>query len=445
MPTTCQLQGKPSQEWTASHTQYAGGANSGFVASPSGPVAMGYWDRGQLPFTYDLATQFPIGDRWFCSLLGQTDPNRRFLIAATSSGMTDDIPSPTQDATLGLIPSNGTIFTQLTSHGISWAEYTVQYPSVTSETANLYPGDDYAIEPGHERPFSQFLTDAATGTLPSFSLVGPNFSTQSQEDPQNIALGEAFIAQVVMALGGSPKWSSTLLIIVYDEHGGYYDHVPPPVALAPDALPPVVSPGQSAYEGFKRYGFRVPAIVVGPYAKPGHVSHVVYDHTSILAFVERKWNLPALTLRDANANDLTDFLDLAAMRAGVPTFPELPALAAPGDTAAALACSASGPGVVPPARPAPLPIEVRLTGAHTRRARHEVVARVQASRTGLGAVTVALEHRGKRVAHRTVAGLTSVPREVVLRVGHGVLHPGHYAIVVTAGHRTLAHRALRVG
>ena len=89
-------------------------------------------------------------------------------------------------------------------------------------------------------------------------------------------------------------------------------------------------------------------MVVSPYAKRDHVSHVVYDHTSVLAFVERKWNLPALTHRDANANDLTDFLDLGALATGKPTFPKLPTLAAPGDTAARLACSTNGPGTIPP-------------------------------------------------------------------------------------------------
>ena len=87
--------------------------------------------------------------------------------------------------------------------------------------------------------------------------------------------------------------------------------------------------------------------LIGPYVKPGHVSSVVYDHTSILAFLERKWNLKAMTYRDANANDLTDFLDLDAIKRGQPTFPELPKLAAAGDTPARLACTKTGPGTVP--------------------------------------------------------------------------------------------------
>jgi phospholipase C len=134
----------------------------------------------------------------------------------------------------------------------------------------------------------------------------------------------------------------------YDEHGGYYDHVPPPAAVPPDNIPPDVPAGQSAYDGFGRYGFRVPFAIVSPWARRQHVSHAVYDHTSILKLVETKWNLPALTYRDANANDLTDFLDLDAMAAGKPTFPNLPKLAAPGNTPPRLACSTTGPGTIPP-------------------------------------------------------------------------------------------------
>ncbi len=113
MPTTCQLSGKPSQEWKASHIQYAGGNLNGFVISDSGPVAMGYWTRASLPFTYALADDFPIGDRFFCSVLAQTDPNRRYLIAATSAGMTDDIGEGVGNLVPDLslpLPGNGTIF-----------------------------------------------------------------------------------------------------------------------------------------------------------------------------------------------------------------------------------------------------------------------------------------------------------------------------------------------
>ena len=364
MPATCQLPSTPSQEWTTAHDAYHGGKNDGFVtapisftdSTPVGPVAMGYWTGADLPFIYSLAETFPIADQWFCSLLGQTDPNRRYLIAATSSGMTDDTSIPTsvsgieglgvskaeQDVLLA-VPAAGTIFDLLSAFGISWADYTASYP--TGTTAELYPVNDAALTQLYEKPVTQFAADCASGSLPQFSLIDPNFSTQSQENPQDISVGEAFMAGVVEAIGSNPKtWASTLLIINYDEHGGYYDHVPPPPALAPDLIGPVVQPGQSTYDGFNRYGFRVPALVASPYAVPGGVSHVVHDHASILAMVERKWNLPALTYRDANANDLTDLLDMNALAKGKPNFATLPALASPG----ASNCPAGWQNIIPP-------------------------------------------------------------------------------------------------
>ena len=343
MPTTCQ-NSTVTQEWGNSHIQYDNGKMDGFVIT-SQAESMGYWTGEDLPFTYSLADAFPVGDRWFCSVLGQTDPNRRYLIAGTSAGMTDD--GGVSIANLAEPAPNGTIFNLLDRHGISWENYVYSYP--TGATPELYAVNDTLTELLHHKALDDFFTDAASGRLPAFSLLDPDYTTQSQENPQNIVVGEALIAQVVNALGASPRWRSTLLILVYDEHGGYYDHVPPPAAIPPDDIAPLVQPGDSTYDGFARYGFRVPSVIVSPYAKPGYVSRTVHDHTSILATVERKWNLPALTYRDANANDVTDFLDLDALAARTPTFPALPSLAAPGDTSAALACSTTGPGTIPPA------------------------------------------------------------------------------------------------
>jgi phospholipase C len=162
-------------------------------------------------------------------------------------------------------------------------------------------------------------------------FLDENYATQSQENPQDIVIGEQIVYDVVMALAESPNWSKTLLILNYDEHGGYYDHVLPPVAIAPDLTPPIVQPGQPIFDGFTRYGFRVPAVVISPYSLPNWVTHTVFDHTSILAMIERKWNLPAMTYRDANANDLTDFLDMSALAQGkARSFEEfIPSLAKP--------------------------------------------------------------------------------------------------------------------
>jgi phospholipase C len=448
MPTTCQLDGHPSQEWAQAHVQYDNGRNDGFVVSSSGPVAMGYWDGTDLPFTYDLASTFPIGDRWFCSLLGQTDPNRRYLIAATSMGMTDDIPLPQQTVALTLSPPHGTLFDLLSNNGVSWNEYWVQYPDLIDATEDLYPAADVPFEGGHGGPISDFFDGAAGGTLPAVTLLDPNFSTQSQENPQNIVVGEAFLASVVNAIGASPKWQQTLLIITYDEHGGYYDHVPPPAALAPDGVKPILQQGELGYDGFRRYGFRVPSVVVGPYAKTDYVSSLVYDHTSILAFLEHKFNLPALTYRDANANNLLDFLDLDALAAGQPTFPALPALAASGDDATTLLCSKTGPGTIPPAPEATSPavkaptVSAKSLGVHKRR--RALLVAVRSSGGSLTNVEVALYQGRKRVTAEHLAKLTGTVRDVALRVRRRAPGPGQYTLVVTHDKQVVLRQSVRI-
>src|ERR1700690_103114 len=244
MPTTCQLSGQPAQEWEQSHIQFANGTNDGFVESGSGPVSMGYWRNEDQPFYASLAKTFPIADRYFCSVLGQTFPNRRYLLAATSLGMVDDtIPSG--------YPANGTIFDALDAHHIPWKNYYSTTPSTL-----LFPTVYFENFGKKVVPLSDFFADAASGHLPGYCIVDPDFDTHSEENPQNIAVGEAFAAEVINAVMSGPEWESTLLIWTYDEHGGYYDHVPPPVAIPPDDIPPDVPPGEQVYDGFARYGFR---------------------------------------------------------------------------------------------------------------------------------------------------------------------------------------------
>jgi phospholipase C len=337
MPTTCQQLGKPSQTWTDAHTQLDGGKLGGFVKSGSGPVSMGYWERADLPFYYSLASVFPIADRYFCSVLGQTFPNRRYLLAATSMGMIDDtVPGLTD------YPANGTIFDRLHDAGVTWKDY---YSLLSiAPTMALFP-PLLVKYPSHLAPVGDFFVDAAAGTLPGFSLVEPNYGVTSEEDPQNITLGEQFAASVVDAVMNGPGWENTLLIWTFDEHGGYYDHVVPPAAIPPDDIPPATGSGP-AYTGFAQYGFRVPCAVVSPWARPDYVSHTVFDHTSICALLEAKWNMPALTRRDANASTMLDMLDLSQ-----PAFRKPPTLARPlvETDPGALLCSVTGPGTIPPA------------------------------------------------------------------------------------------------
>jgi phospholipase C len=286
---------------------------------------MAYWTGADLPFYYSLARTFPLCDRYFASTMAQTYPNRRFLLAATAWGLVNDpYPSPSDPS-----PPGGTIFDRLDSYRISWKDYFVDLA-----TCDLFPRVPER-SPQRLAPIAEFFADAAAGTLPAFCLVDTEFQHASEENPQDIRAGQYFAWRVIQAVLASPAWEKTVLIYTYDEHGGYYDHVPPPRAIRPDGVPPgdVTThpvagtanerPTELYGDLYSYYGFRVPAVIVSPYARRDYVSHVVHDHTSILSLVETKWNLPAMTYRDANASNLLDCLDLTARR---PPFADPPAL-----------------------------------------------------------------------------------------------------------------------
>jgi phospholipase C len=312
-PNTCgETDSGITQSWNASHTAWDNGSNMGFVRACGG-ASMGYWESDDLPFYHSMAHLFPIGDRYFCSVMAQTYPNRRFLIAGTALGniRTDVSGISKTDA------PNGTIFDRLNDHGISWKDY---YPDLP--TCALFE-PVFTNNPTKVVHVADFFTDAAAGNLPAFSLVDP-YTNFSEEDG-DISVGEAYAALVINAVMQGPAWERTALIWVYDEHGGWYDHVPPQPAVKPDNVPPALEPTDvpGAYD---YTGFRVPCCVVSARSKKDYVSHQTFDHTSILKLVETKWNLPALTYRDANAHNMLDFFDLKSKR---PPFAEPPTLATP--------------------------------------------------------------------------------------------------------------------
>jgi phospholipase C len=303
------------QHWNASHLQWNHGANDGFVRTTNSALPMGYWTAEDLPFYYGLARTFPIGDRYFASCLAQTFPNRRFLQAGTASGLVATrLPNPFEPN-----PPTGTVWDELDRHQISWVNYFVELPEI-----GLYPRV-WIDHPSNAHPIAAFYQDCRLGRLPAISLITPDLFVISEGETQDVQAGEAFTASVVDAVLHSPSWPRTMLIVVYDEGGGYYDHVPPPSAVAPDDVPPATHVPPDQPGGYDQLGFRVPCIVVAPFAKAGHVSHVVYDHTSILKTIQHKWNLPPLTRRDAAAADLLDFLDLT----GAPAFLQPPPLPPP--------------------------------------------------------------------------------------------------------------------
>ena len=329
-PDTCQSGRGVSQNWVSTHRQIDGGRMDGFLFDDN-YNAMRYWDGTDLPFYWSLASTFPLCDRWFASAPAQTYPNRMYLQAATCQ---DLISTDTAKVLSMPHPAGGTIWDKLNAFGIPWLDYAWDLPDIL-----LFP-KTYAANTDKVRTYSQFLGDCAAGTLPAVSIVSPGVSSYTEENPSDLQLGEAFSASVVNAVMQSPAWPRTALLFMYDEHGGYYDHVAPPAAIPPDDIAPAVAPVPGVPAAWDHYGLRVPAYVISPYARRDYVSHVVHDHTSVLRFIETKFNLGALTRRDANADNLLDCFDFRR-----PAFLEPPVLAAPGLPATGSACS---PEIPPP-------------------------------------------------------------------------------------------------
>jgi phospholipase C len=330
LPDLCPFQGL-GQDWNATHVQYDSGKMDGFVENAGFDTPMGYFTPEQLPVSYALASSYPISDRKFCSVMGQTLPNRRFYFSGTASGYVND-----DDSSLLVDAANGTIFDRFNAARTPWRLYTDGTP-----TPDYFPSFRSG-EQANCTGLNQFFTDAQNGALRTVTYVEANGNYQSEENPQDIAYGENFVQAVVDAVQKSPQWEKTALFLTYDEHGGYYDHVAPPVATPPDAIAPILNSGDggaSAKGGFDRYGFRVPSLVISPWAQPNaYVSHQVTDHTSVLAFLESWLNLPPMTARDAAAWDMRDMFDISE-----PNFEQGITLPAPPSIDATLAqCRADG-------------------------------------------------------------------------------------------------------
>ena len=299
----------------------------GFARSVDSDEPMGYWTEDVLPFAYSFARTFPLANRWFCSAPCQTYPNRRFLMAGTAYG---DIATSTESLS-DPPPPNGTIFDRLHAYGISWRNYFTDLPqtAIIPSIIEKYPAQHLARSPSSLADCK--AGNAAVGELRRSGVRRPRpisanrwrrcrglEATRRQARARPAATRSPRRTCPMASTGptrrcrpccSSPAWPRTLLVYTYDEHGGYYDHVPPPAAIAPDSIPPDLGSGDVP-GGYDIYGPRVPGIVASPYSKPNAVTNVVHDHTSVLATIEAKWNLPALTYRDANARTVADFLDV---------------------------------------------------------------------------------------------------------------------------------------
>ncbi len=302
--------------------------NSGYVASyvasggGSSPGApMNCYLPSQLPVLHALAAEFVICDNWHASMPGPTWPNRMFVHAASSSGL-DHSPSIAEiaewESLAGFPFENGTIFDALQKKGITW---------------RLYGGDDFpmvsalkGIHLDDIRHYSQFTSDLAQPIYPfSYIFIEPSYDVAndyrngtSQHPLGNVNRGEALIKATYEAIRGSAFWESSLLLVTWDEPGGFYDH-----AITPDAVGPGDTGSDSSRNKngftFEKYGPRVPTLVISPLIPRNLIDHRLYDHASVLATLEDLFDLNPLTKRDAAASRLTPLLTLAAPRKDAPT------------------------------------------------------------------------------------------------------------------------------
>jgi phospholipase C len=264
---------------------------------------MGCFTPDTLPVLSALAKGYAVCDHWYSSVPTETMPNRAFAGSATSQGHMDD---KTHTFTA---PS---IFGLLSSNSLGWAIYGYDAEPLTKSTFT----DISQAAASHFGRFTDFTAAAAAGTLPAFTFLEPSWGSagNSQHPNYDVALGEQLIHDVYEAVRGGPGWPQTLLVITYDEHGGCYDHVPPPSG----ATPPDADAGEFGFD-FTRFGLRVPTVLVSPLIAAGTVfrvpaGSVPLDHTSILKTVQQRWSLPALTARDAAAPGIGGVLTLTTPR-----------------------------------------------------------------------------------------------------------------------------------
>ncbi len=301
--------------------------------------AMGFYDGTDLNYYYFMASSFATSDRWFSPVMSRTQPNRMYLIAATSQGHVYP-PLP------GVYLNAQTIFQELQNAGLSWKIYVNSAATGCSDTDSAcltnfseiawftfgqQMKNNASFVSQHVQSISQYLQDAANGTLPNVALIEPAYGaaldehpTVNDQYPTKIQAGAAYVANLINSLMNSPSWKDSAFILTFDEGGGLYDHVAPfngdqnvPAPPNPDGIPPndmltgdicTATPGAPTCD-FTYTGYRVPLIVVSPFTKRNYVSHTPTDYTAILKLIETRFGLANLTRRDAWAQDMTEFFD----------------------------------------------------------------------------------------------------------------------------------------
>jgi len=296
----------PDHSYEGGRIQLNKGACDGWLRSGlNDSLSIGYFEQADLQFLGQAVPGWTTFDRYFSAVMAETYPNRFYLHCAQTDRLHNgDVPF----GTTFKLPS---IWDRLKAKGVSGKYYYSDIPFTflmqkhAPTTAQV--GDSAAPLPG------TFFADAAAGTLPAVSYVDPQFLNEdgglSNDDHPHadIRAGEVFMNQIYDAVRNGPNWKHTVLVITYDEWGGFFDHVPP--EKAPD-----VSHRTSLR------GFRVPTVVISPFARRGHISHRTFDHTSILKMIEWRWGLKPLTPRDQHAHNLASVLDFANPDTSTPSY-----------------------------------------------------------------------------------------------------------------------------
>ncbi|MDQ6680521.1 MAG: hypothetical protein M3Y67_06100, partial [Pseudomonadota bacterium] len=266
-------------------------------SDPDPGIVMGYYNGTDVPIYDFLANEFAISDRWFSSVRGATWPNRLYMTSGKAAGSRDNKFIP--------LYRNKSWVRELDAKGVSWKGYG---DSLQGHCSIKFSDDNYRSSPNYE-PFDStygFVRDAAVGTLPAVSIIDPIFFRNDDHPPGDIAAGQTLVARTYNALAKSPAWGRTLLVVVYDEHGGLYDHVVPPQAADDDP-------------NFRSYGVRVPAFFAGPFVPKGRCFKTTVDHASLvktilLRFCATNGKIPDMGARVAAAAHLGEVLSETVAR-----------------------------------------------------------------------------------------------------------------------------------
>jgi phospholipase C len=286
----------PDHSFAGGRIQLNGGACDGWLLGNNDEYSIGYYTASDFPFYGNAAPGWTVCDRYFAAIMAETYPNRFYQHCAQTDRLHNSE---------GPVPSTlPTIWDKLAAANVSHSYYYTDVP-FTALWGSTYTSITH--------PLSQFATDCVNGTLPAVSYLDPKFvnegtGTSADDHPHaDIRAGQSFLNYIYYLITHSPNWKDTVFVINYDEWGGFFDHVPPP--LARDSNP----------NGRLR-GFRVPCTVISPLAKRNHVAHRVYDHTSILKMIEWRWGLSPLTKRDAFARNLAEVLSFGHANTEAPVY-----------------------------------------------------------------------------------------------------------------------------